>query len=122
MDIPFKPSRILMQDFTGVPTVVDIAALRPEYVRQGGDGQKINPAIPVDLIIDHSVQVDYYGTDYSYEKNVEMEYSRIRERYELLKWAQNGLKNFTVVPPGMGICHQVNLEYLASGEIGRAHV
>ncbi|HLR90502.1 MAG TPA: aconitate hydratase AcnA [Balneolaceae bacterium] len=119
MDIPFKPSRILMQDFTGVPTVVDIAALRSEYVRQGGDGQKINPAIPVDLIIDHSVQVDYYGTDYSYEKNVEMEYSRNRERYELLKWAQNGLKNFTVVPPGMGICHQVNLEYLASGVTAR---
>ena len=111
--IPFKPARILMQDFTGVPAVVDIASLRAEFVRHGKDGQKINPAIPVDLVIDHSVQVDYYGTDYSYNKNVELEYHRNTERYELLKWAQKGLKNFTVVPPGMGICHQVNLEYLA---------
>ena len=114
-DIPFKPARILMQDFTGVPAVVDMASLRAEYVRHGKDGQKINPAIPVDLVIDHSVQVDYFGTDYSYNKNVELEYERNRERYELLKWAQKGLKNFTVVPPGMGICHQVNLEYLAQG-------
>lgn len=118
-DIPFKPARILMQDFTGVPAVVDMASLRAEYVRHGQDGQKINPAIPVDLVIDHSVQVDYYGTDYSYEKNVELEYHRNKERYELLKWAQKGLKNFTVVPPGMGICHQVNLEYLAKGVIER---
>lgn len=118
-DIPFKPARILMQDFTGVPAVVDMASLRAEYVRHGKDGQKINPAIPVDLVIDHSVQVDYYGTDYSYGKNVELEYERNKERYELLKWAQNGLKNFTVVPPGMGICHQVNLEYLAKGIIAR---
>lgn len=118
-DIPFKPARILMQDFTGVPAVVDMASLRAEYVRHGKDGQKINPAIPVDLVIDHSVQVDYYGTDYSYGKNVELEYERNKERYELLKWAQKGLKNFTVVPPGMGICHQVNLEYLAKGIIAR---
>ncbi len=114
-DIPFKPARILMQDFTGVPAVVDMASLRAEYVRHGKDGQKINPAIPVDLVIDHSVQVDFYGTDYSYNRNVELEYERNKERYELLKWAQKGLKNFTVVPPGMGICHQVNLEYLAKG-------
>lgn len=114
-DIPFMPARILMQDFTGVPAVVDMASLRAEYVRHGKDGQKINPAIPVDLVIDHSVQVDYYGTDYSYDKNVELEFERNQERYELLKWAQKGLKNFTVVPPGMGICHQVNLEYLAKG-------
>lgn len=114
-DIPFKPGRILMQDFTGVPAVVDMASLRAEYVRHGKDGQKINPAIPVDLVIDHSVQVDFYGTDYSYTKNVSLEYARNKERYELLKWAQKGLKNFTVVPPGMGICHQVNLEYLAKG-------
>lgn len=114
-DIPFKPARILMQDFTGVPAVVDIASLRAEYVRHGKDGQKINPAIPVDLVIDHSVQVDYFGTNYSYNKNVELEYERNKERYELLKWAQKGLKNFTVVPPGMGICHQINLEYLAQG-------
>lgn len=118
-DIPFKPARILMQDFTGVPAVVDMASLRAEYVRHGKDGQKINPAIPVDLVIDHSVQVDYYGTDYSYNKNVELEYERNKERYELLKWAQKGLKNFTVVPPGMGICHQVNLEYMARGIIKR---
>lgn len=118
-DIPFKPARILMQDFTGVPAVVDMASLRAEYVRHGKDGQKINPAIPVDLVIDHSVQVDYYGTDYAYDKNVELEYQRNKERYELLKWAQHGLKNFTVVPPGMGICHQVNLEYLAKGIIER---
>ena len=118
-DIPFKPARILMQDFTGVPAVVDIASLRAEFVRHGKDGQKINPAIPVDLVIDHSVQVDYYGTDYSYDKNVELEFERNKERYELLKWAQKGLSNFTVVPPGMGICHQVNLEYLSKGIIER---
>ncbi|WP_417360303.1 aconitate hydratase AcnA [Galbibacter sp.] len=118
-DIPFKPARILMQDFTGVPAVVDIASLRSEFVRHGKDGQKINPSIPVDLIIDHSVQVDYYGTNYAYNKNVEKEYQRNAERYELLKWAQQGLNNFTVVPPGMGICHQVNLEYLAKGITSR---
>src|SRR5690606_3512879 len=118
-DIPFKPARILMQDFTGVPAVVDMASLRAEFVRHGGDGQKINPAIPVDLVIDHSVQVDFFGTDDSYGKNVKVEYERNSERYELLKWAQNGLLNFTVVPPGLGICHQVNLEYLAKGITAR---
>ncbi len=118
-EIPFMPGRILMQDFTGVPAVVDMASLRAEFVRHGKDGQKINPAIPVDLVIDHSVQVDYFGTDYSYDKNVELEFERNKERYELLKWAQKGLKNFTVVPPGMGICHQVNLEYLSKGVIPR---
>jgi len=118
-DIPFKPARILMQDFTGVPAVVDMASLRTEYVRHGKDGEKINPAIPVDLVIDHSVQVDFFGTDAAYDKNVSLEFERNKERYELLKWAQKGLKNFTVVPPGMGICHQVNLEYLAQGVIAR---
>lgn len=118
-DIPFMPARILMQDFTGVPAVVDMASLRAEFVRHGKDGQKINPAIPVDLVIDHSVQVDYYGTDYAYDKNVALEFERNKERYELLKWAQKGLKNFTVVPPGMGICHQVNLEYLSKGITSR---
>ncbi|MCC6635474.1 MAG: aconitate hydratase AcnA [Chitinophagaceae bacterium] len=118
-EIPFKPARILMQDFTGVPAVVDMASLRAEFVRHGKDGQKINPAIPVDLVIDHSVQVDYFGTDYSYNKNVELEFERNKERYELLKWAQKGLNNFTVVPPGMGICHQVNLEYLSKVTIER---
>lgn len=118
-DIPFMPARILMQDFTGVPAVVDMASLRAEFVRHGKDGQKINPAIPVDLIIDHSVQVDYFGTNYAYDRNVELEFKRNKERYELLKWAQKGLNNFTVVPPGMGICHQVNLEYLAKGITSR---
>ncbi|WP_306353894.1 aconitate hydratase AcnA [Flavobacterium sp. '19STA2R22 D10 B1'] len=118
-EIPFKPARVLMQDFTGVPAVVDIASLRSEMIRKGGDGSKINPAIPVDLVIDHSVQVDYFGTDYSYKNNVDLEYERNAERYKLLKWAQKELDNFTVVPPGMGICHQVNLEYLAKGVVER---
>ncbi|HET8572354.1 MAG TPA: aconitate hydratase [Edaphocola sp.] len=118
-DIPYKPARVLMQDFTGVPAVVDIASLRSEYIRQGGEGSRINPAIPVDLVIDHSVQVDFFGTGYAYQKNVEKEYQRNAERYQLLKWAQNEFTNFTVVPPGMGICHQVNLEYLAKGVIER---
>lgn len=118
-EIPFKPARVLMQDFTGVPAVVDMASLRAEMIRQGGDGNKINPAIPVDLVIDHSVQVDFFGTRYAYKNNVEMEYHRNSERYKLLKWAQTGLDNFTVVPPGMGICHQVNLEYLAKGVVVR---
>lgn len=118
-EIPFKPARVLMQDFTGVPAVVDIASIRAEVIRKGKNGNKINPAIPVDLVIDHSVQVDYFGTDYAYNKNVELEYERNSERYQLLKWAQKGLDNFTVVPPGMGICHQVNLEYLAKGVIDR---
>lgn len=118
-DVPFKPSRVLMQDFTGVPAVVDITSLRSEYVRHGKDGQKINPAIPVDLVIDHSVQVDFFATDYSEAKNVQREYERNEERYKLLKWAQQGMENFTVVPPGMGICHQVNLEYLAKGITAR---
>ncbi|MGK6350614.1 aconitate hydratase AcnA [Parapedobacter sp. DT-150] len=118
-EIPFKPARVLMQDFTGVPAVVDMASIRAEVIRKGGDGSRINPAIPVDLVIDHSVQVDYFGTDYSYQHNVALEYERNAERYELLKWGQQALDNFTVVPPGMGICHQVNLEYLAKGVISR---
>ncbi|ASO06495.1 aconitate hydratase AcnA [Arenibacter algicola] len=117
--IPYKPARVLMQDFTGVPAVVDIAAIRSEAIRKGKDGAKINPKVPVDLVIDHSVQVDFFGTDYAYKKNVEFEYKRNSERYELLKWAQNAFKDFTVVPPGMGICHQVNLEYLAKGVVSR---
>ncbi|EPR66810.1 Aconitate hydratase [Cyclobacterium qasimii M12-11B] len=87
-DIPYKPARVLMQDFTGVPAVVDIASLRSEAVRKGKDPEKINPLIPVDLVVDHSVQVDYFGTDYSYKKNVDVEYQRNGERYEFLKWAQ----------------------------------
>lgn len=115
--IPYKPSRVLMQDFTGVPAVVDIASIRSEAIKKGKDGSKINPKVPVDLIIDHSVQVDYFGTDYAYKKNVEYEYKRNSERYEFLKWAQNAFEDFTVVPPGMGICHQVNLEYLVKGVV-----
>lgn len=118
-DVPYKPARVLMQDFTGVPAVVDIASLRAEAVRKGKDPQKINPLIPVDLVVDHSVQVDYFGTNYSYKKNVDVEYERNGERYEFLKWAQKSFDNFSVVPPGMGICHQVNLEYLAKGVIER---
>lgn len=118
-EIPYKPARVLMQDFTGVPSVVDIASVRSEVINRGGDGSKINPVIPVDLVVDHSVQVDYFGTNYSVQRNVQREYERNAERYKLLKWAQQGLANFTVVPPGMGICHQVNLEYLAQGVIKR---
>lgn len=118
-DIPFKPARVLMQDFTGVPAVVDIASLRSEAKRKGKNPSAINPLIPVDLVIDHSVQVDYFGTNYSYQRNVEVEYERNSERYKFLKWAQKTFNNFSVVPPGMGICHQVNLEYLAQGVIKR---
>jgi len=118
-DIPFKPARVLMQDFTGVPAVVDIASLRAEIARRGGNPDEINPIIPVDLIIDHSVQVDYFGTGYSYARNMEEEYKRNKERYQFLKWAQKSFNNFSVVPPGMGICHQVNLEYLSKGVIER---
>lgn len=117
--VPFKPARVLMQDFTGVPAVVDLAAIRSEAIRKGKDGSKINPKVPVDLVIDHSVQVDFFGTDYAYKKNVEYEYKRNSESYEFLKWAQNAFNDFTVVPPGMGICHQVNLEYLAKGVVAR---
>ncbi|RAJ87943.1 aconitate hydratase [Chitinophaga dinghuensis] len=118
-EIPFKPARVLMQDFTGVPAVVDIASIRAEVIRRGKDGARINPLIPVDLVVDHSVQVDFFGTGYSYTKNVAYEYERNTERYQLLKWAQQAFGNFTVVPPGMGICHQVNLEYLAHGVVER---
>ena len=118
-DIAFKPARVLMQDFTGVPAVVDIAALRAEVARKGKDPDTINPLVPVDLVIDHSVQVDYFGTDYSYERNIEEEYKRNIERYQFLKWAQQSFDNFSVVPPGMGICHQINLEYFSKGVIDR---
>ncbi len=114
VDIPFMPSRVLMQDFTGVPAVVDLASLRAEVARKGKDTDKINPLVPVDLVIDHSVQVLYSGTAYAYQKNVEIEFEQNLERYQLLKWAQKSFQNFRVVPPGMGICHQVNLEYLCS--------
>ncbi len=112
-EIAFSPGRVLMQDFTGVPAVADLAALRDAVARGGGDPTSINPLIPVDLIIDHSVQVDSYGNPGSFATNVACEMERNRERYAFLRWGQNALRNFRVVPPGTGICHQVNLEYLA---------
>lgn len=118
-DVAFKPARVLMQDFTGVPAVVDIASLRAEAARKGKNPNDINPLIPVDLVIDHSVQVDYFAAQYAYKRNMETEYERNNERYTFLKWAQKSFDNFRVVPPGMGICHQVNLEYLSKGIINR---
>ncbi len=113
-EIPFKPSRVVLQDFTGVPCVVDLAAMRAAMRRLGGNPSKINPLIPVDLVIDHSVQVDYFGGADSLAKNVEIEYERNLERYKFLRWGQQAFSNFRVVPPNVGIVHQVNLEYLAS--------
>lgn len=112
-EIAFHPARVLMQDFTGVPAVVDLAAMRQAMQDMGGDPKKINPLSPVDLVIDHSMMVDYFGSPDALQKNVDLEFSRNMERYQFLKWAQNSLDNFRVVPPGTGICHQVNLEYLA---------
>jgi aconitate hydratase len=113
VDIPFKPARVILQDFTGVPCVVDLAALRSAMVRLGGNPQKINPIVPVDLVIDHSVQVDYFGSELSLSQNMEVEFERNMERYEFLHWGQKSFNNFRVVPPATGIVHQVNLEYLA---------
>ncbi|MDR0358965.1 MAG: aconitate hydratase AcnA [bacterium] len=112
-EVPYKPARILLQDFTGVPAVVDLAAMRSAMQRAGGDPSRIDPQIPADLVIDHSVQVDAFGNTSSYHDNIEREYQRNGERYALLRWAQTAFDNFTVVPPGMGICHQVNLEHLS---------
>ena len=113
-EFPFMPSRVLMQDFTGVPAVVDLAAMRSAIARAGGDHNKVNPIVPVDLVIDHSVQVDYFGVPTAFQLNVEREFERNTERYTFLRWAQKAFDNFTVVPPGTGIVHQVNLEYLAT--------
>lgn len=113
-DIPFFPSRILMQDFTGVPAIVDLATLRDAVFDRGLVPEMINPGINVDLVIDHSITVDSYGQDISFSENKKNEYQRNKERYQFLKWGQKAFKNFRVVPPGAGICHQVNLEYLAS--------
>ncbi|MFN4218466.1 MAG: aconitate hydratase AcnA [Candidatus Bipolaricaulia bacterium] len=112
-EIPFKPARVLLQDFTGVPAVVDLAAMRSAVKRLGGDPTKINPLVPVDLVIDHSVQVDYFGSRLALQRNAEIEFERNRERYEFLRWGQKAFQNFRVVPPATGIVHQVNLEFLA---------
>ncbi len=112
-ETPFKPARVLLQDFTGVPAVVDLAAMRDALKSLGGDPRRINPLIPVDLVIDHSVQVDQFGSDQALGINAEIEFQRNRERYEFLRWGQNAFDNFRVVPPATGIVHQVNLEYLA---------
>ncbi len=113
VEIGFRPARVLMQDFTGVPAVVDLAAMRDGMLQLGGDPKKINPLVPVDLVIDHSVIVDEFGSPQAFARNVELEYERNGERYNFLKWGQGAFGNFRVVPPGTGICHQVNLEYLA---------
>src|SRR6266498_662004 len=113
-EFPFYPARVLLQDFTGVPAAVDLAAMRSAMARLGGDPKRINPLVPADLVIDHSVQVDYFGSADAFGLNVEREYERNQERYALLRWTQLSMENFRVVPPGRGIVHQVNLEYLAS--------
>ena len=115
LEIPFKPSRVVLQDFTGVPAVVDLAAMRSAMQRLGGDHKKRNPLIPVDLVIDHSVQVDRFGSSDALQLNVDLEFQRNRERYEFLRWGQQAFDNFRVVPPNVGIVHQVNLEFLAKG-------
>ena len=111
-EIAYRPARVLMQDFTGVPAVVDLAAMRDATAKMGGDAERINPQVPVDLVIDHSVMIDYFGSKEAFRKNVEREYERNQERYEFLRWGAEAFDNFRVVPPGTGICHQVNLEYL----------
>jgi aconitate hydratase len=114
-EIPFIVARVLLQDFTGVPLLVDLAAMRSAVARVGKDPKIIEPLVPVDLVIDHSVQVDFSGTADSYIKNMEMEFRRNRSRYQFLKWGMQAFNSFSVVPPGIGICHQVNLEYIAKG-------
>jgi aconitate hydratase len=114
-EIPFVVARIVLQDFTGVPLVVDLAAMRSAVKELGGDPKIIEPLVPVDLVVDHSVQVDFAGSAEALRLNMEMEFKRNRERYEFLKWGQQAFKTFGLVPPGIGIVHQVNLEYLAKG-------
>ena len=111
-NLAFMPARVIMQDLTGVPAVVDLAAMRAAVARAGGDPARVDPLVPVDLVVDHSVQVDAFGSDRAYARNIEREFERNGERYALLRWAQGAFRNFRVVPPGMGIVHQVNLEYL----------
>ncbi|MDX6520391.1 MAG: aconitate hydratase, partial [Gaiellales bacterium] len=111
-NLAHMPARVIMQDLTGVPAVVDLAAMRSAVARAGGAAAAVDPLVPVDLVIDHSVQVDAFGSDGAYQRNIDREFERNGERYALLRWAQGAFKNFRVVPPGMGIVHQVNLEYL----------
>ena len=111
-EIPYHPARVLMQDFTGVPAVVDLAVMRDAVRDMGGDPDMINPLVPVELVVDHSIQIDSFGTTDALKQNVAKEYERNKERYELLKWAQKSFDHFSVVPPNSGICHQVNLEHL----------
>ncbi|HKC13996.1 MAG TPA: aconitase family protein, partial [Vicinamibacteria bacterium] len=113
VELPYMPARVILQDFTGVPAVVDLASMRGAMKRLGGDPKKINPLVPVDLVVDHSVQVDVFGSPEALAKNAEIEFARNRERYEFLRWGQMAFANFRVVPPATGIVHQVNLEYLA---------
>src|SRR4051794_13234961 len=124
-EIAFTPARVLMQDFTGVPAVVDLAAMRDAMADMGGDPAKINPLVPAELVIDHSVQVDVYGTHAAFERNAELEFERNKERYAFLRWGQGAFEGFSVVPPDTGIVHQVNLEYLArvvfTDDDGRAY-
>src|SRR2546423_325466 len=119
-EIPFVVARIVLQDFTGVPLLVDLAAMRSAVARLGKNPKLIEPLVPVDLVVDHSVQVDFYGTGDALEKNLEMEFHRNRERYQFLKWGMQAFETFKVVPPGIGIVHQVNLEYLAKGVLANA--
>ena len=112
VEIPFQPARVLMQDFTGVPAIVDLAAMRDAMDELGGDAARINPLVPVDLVIDHSVQVDAFGSPRAFDINADRDYERNGERYAFLRWGQEAFDNFRVVPPATGICHQVNLEYL----------
>src|SRR3954465_5133522 len=121
-EFPFYPARVLLQDFTGVPAAVDLAAMRSAMARLGGDPRKINPLVPADLVIDHSVQVDYFGSADAFRLNVEREYERNQERYALLRWTQQAFENSRVVPPGRGIVHQVNLECLAQVVFNNAGV
>src|SRR3989475_11481139 len=116
-EIPFVVARIVLQDFTGVPLLVDLAAMRSAVARLGGDPKIIEPLVPVDLVVDHSVQVDYYGSPEALRRNLDMEFQRNRERYQFLKWGMQAFDTFKVVPPGIGIVHQVNFEYLGKGAL-----
>src|SRR5205814_1340100 len=121
-EIPFVVARIVLQDFTGVPLIVDLAAMRSAVARLGRDPKIIEPLVPVDLVVDHSVQVDFFGSPRALELNLDMEFKRNRERYQFLKWGQQAFKTFQLIPPGIGIVHQVNLEYLAKGVLSTASV